>query len=133
MKLAWWMLSGAIVFALLLTVVLGTGAGLEIWLGMPGPLAAAIVSWMAMRRQYIKRPEALTRLMAKSFAMKMIFFAIYITVFLKIGLARPNAFVISFIGAFILLHGMEAVGLHRLQASALSVPRQDFQKQLGNG
>jgi hypothetical protein len=124
MKFVLWMLLGSIVFSLILTVILGMGAGLEIWLGMPGPLASAIISWMAMQRQYAKRPEALTGMMIKSFAAKMIFFAVYITVFLKMGLVRPIPFVISFVGGFILLHSLEAIGLHRLQTAALSEPRQ---------
>jgi hypothetical protein len=133
MKIVWWMISGSIVFSLLLIVILGPGVGLEISFGMLGPFASAIISWIVMQRQYLKRPEALTGIMIKSFALKMLFFAIYITVLLKIGLVRPNPFVISFIGCFILLHGVEAAGLHRLQTAALSAPTQGFRRQLENG
>ena len=122
MKLVWWMLSLSILPSLVLALVLQTGAGLEIWLGMLGPLGCAIVSWIAIERRCLKHPASLTNLMIKSFAAKMIFFAVYITVLLKSGFVQPNPFVVSFISFFILLHGIEAIGLYRLQSGANSVP-----------
>jgi hypothetical protein len=120
MRLVRWMLAVSILSSLILTLLLGAGSRIEIWLGMIGPLASAIVSWIAIERQQLRRPEALTSIMIKSFAAKMIFFAAYITVLLKTGFVRPNPFVVSFISYFVLLHGMEAFGLHRLQSAANS-------------
>jgi hypothetical protein len=122
MKLVWWMISVSILSSLALSWVVGAGAGTELWFGMAGPLASAIVSWVAIERRRLKHPEALTGLMIKSFAAKMIFFAAYVAVLLKAGSMRPNPFAVSFIGYFILLHGMEAFGLHRIQSSANSAP-----------
>jgi hypothetical protein len=120
MKLVWWMLSVSILSSLILALLLGIGRRIEIGLGMIGPLASAIASWIAIERRRLKRPEALTSIMIKSFAAKMVFFAAYVTVLLKSGLVRPNPFIVSFISCFVLLHGIEAIGLHRLQSAANS-------------
>jgi hypothetical protein len=120
MKLVRWMLTGSILSSLILAIVLGSKNRIEIWIGMSGPLVAALASWIAMERQYRQRPEGLTGLMIKAFAAKMIFFALYIAVLLKIGLVQPGPFAISFLGYFLSLHIVEAIGLHRLQAAGLS-------------
>jgi hypothetical protein len=120
MKLVWWMLTGAVVSSLVLTILLGLRTGKEIGIGMLGPLAAGLVSWIAMERQYRKRPEGLTGLMIKAFAAKIVFFALYIVILLKTGWVRPIPFVISFLGYFLSLHIVEAIGLRRLQAAGIS-------------
>jgi uncharacterized membrane protein YfcA len=120
MKLIRWMLSGSIVSALVLTALLDASIRLEIWLGMLGPLVAAIASWIAMERQRSRNPQGLTKLMIKAFAAKMVFFAGYIIVLLGVGWVRPFSFVISFLGYYISLHVMEAIGLRHFQADPLS-------------
>lgn len=117
MKLVWWMLSGSILTALILTVLIRPENRLELWIGMLGPLSSSVASWVAMHRKYIRRPDGLTALMIKAFAAKMIFFAVFITVLVSFGWVKPIPFVISFVGYFLALHMMEAIGLHRLQAS----------------
>jgi hypothetical protein len=133
MKLIWWMLSGSVLSSLILTILPGAEARREVWLGMLGPLASALASWIAMERQHIRRPEGLTGLMIKAFAAKMIFFAGYITVLLSARLVRPIPFVISFLGYFLILHIVEAIGLHRLQAAGLSTSSGVLGGQLRNG
>jgi hypothetical protein len=133
MKLVWWMPAGSLLAALVLTVLIGPGIRPELWLGMLGPLASAVVSWIAMQRQHIRRPEGLTALMIKAFAAKMIFFAGYITVLVSFGLVQPIPFVVSFACYFIALHVMEAIGLRRLQTSGRTVPPVELQGQLKNG
>ena len=127
MKLVWWMLSGSILTALILTVLIQPAIRLELWTGMMGPLASAIASWMAMRRKHIRRPEGLTALMIKAFAAKIIFFAVYITVFVGSGWVKPIPFVISFISYFLALHLMEVIGLRRIQASGSSTGHAELQ------
>lgn len=122
MKLIWWMLSGSVLSCLLVTVVTGPLTRPEIWLGMLGPLASAIFSWIAMERCYMTRPAALTGVMIKAFAAKMIFFAVYIGVLLKSGVVRPIPFVVSFLCYFISLHVLEAIGLRRLQSGTFAAP-----------
>lgn len=117
MKLIWWMLSGSVLSAVILTILLDADIRLEIWLGMLGPLVSALVSWIAMERQYLRNPRGMTSLLIKAFAAKMVFFAGYVTVLLSIGLVQPIPFVVSFTAYFISLHAVEAIGLHRLQTA----------------
>ena len=117
MKLFWWMLSGSVLSAAILTVLLDANIRLEIWLGMLGPLVSALVSWLFMKRQYFRNPIGMTSLLIKAFAAKMVFFAGYVTVLLSIGLVQPIPFVVSFMAYFICLHAIEAAGLHRLQTA----------------
>ena len=122
MKLFWWMLSGSVLSATALAVLLPADLRLEIWLGMLGPLASALVSWIAMERQYLRRPAGMTSMMVKGFVAKMVFFAGYVTALLSIGRVQPIPFVISFTAYFISLHAIEAIGLHRLQAANPATP-----------
>jgi hypothetical protein len=133
MKLAGWMLSGSVVSSIAITALFGAEVKREVWLGMLGPLASALASWIVMERQHARQPEGLTALMIKAFAAKMIFFGGYITVFLGVGLVRPIPFVISFTGYFISLYVMEAIGLHRLQGVDLAAFSGAHRGQLRNG
>jgi hypothetical protein len=133
MKLVLWMLSGSVFSAGILSLVLGAGARLEVWLGMLGPLVSAVASWIAMGRQYARHPEGLTRILIKAFAAKMIFFAGYVTVLLGAGLVHAIPFAISFLGYFLSLHIVEAVGLHRLQVAGISASPELLQGQYRNG
>jgi hypothetical protein len=122
MKLFWWMLSGSVLSAIVLSLLLDADIRLEIWLGMLGPLASALVSWIIMERQYRRRPAGMTSVMIKAFAAKMVFFAGYVTVLLSIDLVQPIPFIVSFTAYFILLHATEAIGLYRLQAADRAAP-----------
>ncbi len=127
MKLVWWMLSGSILTALVLTIPVKPEYRPELWIGMAGPLASAVVSWIAMQRQYIRRPEGMTALMIKAFAGKMVFFAGYITVLVIFGWVQPIPFVVSFLCYFLALHGVEAFGLRRLQLTGRTSSPTEFQ------
>lgn len=133
MKLVWWMLAGSFLAALILMVCIRPEIWLELWLGMLGPLLSAVVSWIAMQRQYIRSPAGLTALMIKAFAAKMIFFAVYITVLVSSGLVQPIPFVVSFACFFIALHLTEAIGMRRLQTAGTEVPPDAAQGQLRDG
>src|SRR5687768_6849015 len=103
MKIAGWMVAGSVLSAFAATALLGTGIQPEIWFGMAGPLAVAAGTWIAARRAYRRRPEGLTSLMAKAFAGKMAFFAVYVAVVVRGVGVRPVPFVISFTSYFIAL------------------------------
>ena len=133
MKLIWWMLTGSLLTALALTFVVAPGSRYELWLGMLGPLAAAVLSWGAMLRKFRKHPDRLTALMIKAFGAKMVFFAVFITVLVVFGSAEPVPFVCSFGFYFIALHLTEAVGLYRLQASSVLKHPAELQGQLKDG
>jgi hypothetical protein len=133
MKLFWQMLFGSIIASFILSTLLFREFGREIWLGMAGPLAAALVSWVLIIKQHGKAPEGLTQLLIKSFACKMIFIAAYVAILIKMRVAAPVPFAVSFTCYFIFLHVMEAIGLHRLQASGFSAPGDVVKEQSGNG
>jgi hypothetical protein len=133
MKLVWWMLSGSILSSLILSILLGSGIRLEIWLGMLGPLVAAIASWISIERQHRRRPTGLTGLMIKEFVAKMVFFALYVTILLSIGLVQSVPFAIAFMGYFIFLHVVEVIGLRRLQTAGISASPEILRGPLGNG
>lgn len=86
----------------------------EVLCGMLGPLAAASVSWVLAERKYRQHPQALTKLMMLAFGAKLIFFAAYVTVMLRVLLLRPGPFIIGFTVCFIVLHLIEALFLRRL-------------------
>ena len=129
MKLIWWMLAGSLLTALAATFIITPETKMELWTGMLGPLVSALISWIAMQRQYRKRPERLTALMIKAFVIKMIFFAAYITVLVRFGSVKPIPFVASFGAYFIALHITEAFGLRRLQITVDSIPTSETQGQ----
>ena len=133
MKLFWQMLFGSLFSSFILSTLLFNGIGTEIWLGMAGPLAAALISWILMLRQHERAPEGLTALLIKSFAVKMIFIAVYVAILIKVKVVTPVPFAVSFICYFIFLHVMEAIGLHRLQASGVPAFQDVVKGQSGNG
>jgi hypothetical protein len=133
MKLVWCMLAGSVLTALVLGSWIRPEIGLEIWLGMLGPLLSAAASWIAMKRQHDRRPDRLTALMIKAFAAKMVFFAGYITVLVGLDLVKPIPFVVSFAGYFLALHIVEAFGLRRLQISGAPASQVGIQGQSKNG
>jgi hypothetical protein len=127
MKLVYWMISASILSALILTILLGADIRTAIWLGMLGPLASAAASWIAMERQQARHPRGMTRLLIKAFAVKMVFFAIYITVLLSLKLVQPVSFIISFACYYLSLHIMEAIGLRRLQTAGHPASQEFFE------
>jgi len=94
----------------------------ELVLGMLGPLASAAVTWLVVERTHAKAPERVTGVLVAGFALKMVFFGVYIALLAALGL-RLRLFVVSFAVYFIALHAIEAVYLRRLFAGAHSLPR----------
>ena len=88
----------------------------EALLGMVGPLASALVTWIVVARTAAAAPERVTGVMVTGLAVKMVFFAVYVAGMLKGAGLRPVPFMVSFAGSFIALHAMEAVFLRRLFA-----------------
>ena len=114
MKPAWWMAGAAVASWLAVTRLFGVQADLEIVLGMAGPLAAAVGTWVLVVRTYTTYPERLTPLMIQALAAKMVFFGAYVVVALEALPVRPVEFVMSFTSYFIALHVTEALCLRRL-------------------
>jgi hypothetical protein len=114
MKLAWWMIGGSILSSLGTTLLFANQAAPEVWLGMTGPLAAALAARIATDRAHKRHPTGVTSLLIKAFAGKMIFFAAYISLVLTATSVRAVPFVISFTIYFLAFHVTEAICLHRL-------------------
>jgi len=121
MKPAIWMVAASVGAWLVATRLLGIDAEREIVLGMAGPLVAAVVTWVLVERTYTSRqPERLTPLMMQAFAVKMVFFGVYVVVMLTALSLRQIPFVVSFTSYFIGLHVTEALCMQRLFARGMN-------------
>ena len=87
----------------------------EFAIGMAGPLLAAVLTWVAVVRTQTGAPERVTGVLIAGFALKMLFFAVYIVGVRALDL-RLEPFVVSFAVYFIALHAIEAGYLRRLSA-----------------
>lgn len=117
-----WM-TGASLAAWLVTRAITDGYGdPEVLLGMAGPLAAAVVSWVAYERAHRSAPGRLTNVMIAALAVKMVFFGGYVGVMLRGLDLRPTPFIVSFAAYFIALHTIEATFLRRLLMNDLRSP-----------
>ena len=114
MKPVAWMVVASGVAWLLVTAAAADRANPEAAWGIAGPLTGAAVSWVAYVRAHGLAPERLTRVMITAFALKLMFFSVYVTMAIRVLELRPAPFVMSFTSAFIALHAMEAFSLRRL-------------------
>lgn len=114
MRLAVWMAGASALAAALALALFGPEYGPEILLGMCGPLAESMVSWVVSEQVFRRRPERLTAVMIAAFAGKLVFFGAYVAVMLKVLALRPVPFMASFTAYFIALHFVEALALRRL-------------------
>ena len=89
----------------------------ELFWGMAGPLVTTVGTWIAVARTRAAAPERLHGVMMTGFALKVVFFGVYVVVMLRLLAMRPIPFVVSFTGYFIALYAMEALFLRRLLRS----------------
>jgi hypothetical protein len=111
------MAAGSVVSALLASMVWGSSAGKEIWLGMLAPLIVVCVTWVLVERVYTQHPERLTAVMMKAFAGKLVFFGAYVGLAIGVLRVQPVPFIVTFTTYFIALHLIEALCLKRLFVS----------------
>ena len=123
MKRVWWMAGGGMLSWLAVAALPGMESDREVLLGMIGPLAGAIGTWLLVEPTYRSRPERLTPLMIMAFGGKMVFFGAYVTLMLTVLSLRPVPFVISFTVYFIALYAIEALWMQRLFAGDLRAPQ----------
>jgi hypothetical protein len=116
MKEVAWMAGGSVAAWLTASMVAGSEARAGLLLGMLGPLSMACVTWVMAERVYARNPRALTGLMITAFAFKLVFFAGYVAVALRVLRISPVPFAVSFSSYFIALHLVEALFLRRLFA-----------------
>ena len=109
-----WMAGAAIGSWLAVSAIAGDRANPESLFGMAGPLAAVCASWIATERAHRSAPERGLAVMIVWFALKLAFFALYLTVMLTLLSLRPVPFVAAFVSYFIALYAMQALFLRRL-------------------
>jgi hypothetical protein len=111
-----WMTGAGVSSWLAVTVIAGDRLNPEALFGMLAPLVGTCLSWLTVERTFKVAPERLTAVMIVGFAVKLVFFAGYVTVMLRVLSLRPQPFVALFVGYFILLYAMQALFLKRLTA-----------------
>ena len=125
MKPIAWMVAVSAAAWILVVATMADRANPEAAWGIAGPLTSAALSWVAYVRAHEAAPERLTRVMITAFALKLMFFSVYVTAALRLLELRPAPFVVSFTSAFIALHAMEAFSLRRLVMGAMASPRRE--------
>ena len=113
----WWMAGASAASWLVITAAAGRRLHPEVLYGMLAPLASACATWVAIQRAHAAAPERVTTVMIAGFGLKMLFFAGYVALMLRMLALRPVPFVVSFTGYFIALYAMEALFLRRLTTS----------------
>ena len=118
-----WMAGASVVAWLAVSAIGGDRVNPEALYGMLGPLASACVAWIVMVRVHRSTPERLTAVMMAGFAVKLLFFGVYVVVMLRVLALRPVPFVTAFTSYFIALYAMQALFLKRLMATVPSPDR----------
>ena len=113
-----WMGGASALSWLGVTAATGGAAHPETLFGMLGPLASAAATWVAVARTCAVAPQRLTGVLMTGFALKALFFGVYVAVMLMMLGVRPVPFIASFTGYFIALYLIEALFLRRLLMEA---------------
>ena len=96
------------------TLVVGRNAADDVALGMLGPLAAVVVSWVLVERAYRIRAGHILPVLIRAFVWKVVFFGAYVVAMIRLVHVDPIPFVVSFTAYFVTLYFVQAVLLHRL-------------------
>ncbi len=102
----------------MVVALLAPSIGLEVWLGMLGPLLVAVVTMRQVERTYARAPRDLTPFLIKAFGAKMVLFGGYVALVIGLSSLDPLPFIVSFTVYFICLHGLEALRLRSLFSTA---------------
>jgi hypothetical protein len=94
--------------------------GLDVGLGLAGPLVAALGTWAMIARTAPADAGRLTRRLLGAFAAKIVFFGVFVAVAIRDFSVRPVAFVVSFTVSFVVLHAVEAMLLRRALTRSLA-------------
>ena len=111
-----WMVGASLTSWLAITAVAGDRLNPEALFGMLGPLVATCLSWLSIERTHRSAPERVMGVMIVGFAIKLIFFALYVAIMLRLMALRPVLFVTVFVTYFVVLYAMQALFLKRLTA-----------------
>jgi len=82
---------------------------LELFLGWFGPVLTGFITMHFVIEATKKDPYSVTKMLAKGFVLKMVYYGLYIIIFFKLYSFKPIPFLCSFAGFFLGLHTLEAV------------------------
>ena len=120
-----WMAGASVAVWLAVSAIDSDRVNPEALFGMLGPLVGTSVSWLVMLRAHRSAPERLTAVMMVGFAMKLVFFGMYVAIMIRLMGLRPVPFVTAFTGYFIALYAMQALFLKRLMLTVPSTSAPD--------
>jgi uncharacterized membrane protein YeaQ/YmgE (transglycosylase-associated protein family) len=123
MKPVAWTIVACIISWLAAALVVDRRTSFEILAGMAGPLTAVGATWLLAVWFQRRHPAAMMSLMMTGFAVKVVFFAAYVTLMLRALSLRPAPFVASFTFYFIALYLTEALYLKRLFTEGMRASR----------
>ena len=87
----------------------------EIFLGLVGPVLVGFITIFFMIKYSNSRAIRFNRMLARGFAIKFIFYGIFIITIFTVYSFKPVPFMCSFTSSFIGLHLMEAIVLKKIQ------------------
>jgi hypothetical protein len=117
---ALWMIGGCGVAWTAAVGIWGEAVGLDVGLGLAGPLVAALGTWAMIARTVPADPGRLTRRLLGAFAAKIVFFGVFVVAGIRGLGVRPVAFVASLTVSFVALHAVEAILLRRALTRSFS-------------
>lgn len=117
-----WMIAGAIGSATLAGLV-APDMRAAIVLGMVGPLAATVISWVAVEHAFRQDPLTVTGVMLRAWLIKALFFTAYLLAVIKGLHVSGQPFAVSLASYFLVLHTVEAMLLKRLFSGAWRAAR----------
>ena len=108
------MLAASLACAAAVLAVSGGRAPVAVLAGMAAPLAAALVSWVLVRRTHERAPARVSGLLVKLFAVKLVLFGGYFVAVVPPLREDIEVLVGCFTAEYVLLHVIEALYLRRL-------------------
>ncbi len=118
-----WMTLGAIGTAAVAGLVTPAGTRAAIVLGMVGPLAATVGTWVAIQHAFRQDPLKVTAVMLRAWMLKAVFFTLYLVAVIKGLGVSGQPFAVSLASYFLVLHTIEAMLLKRLFSGAFRAAR----------
>ena len=87
----------------------------EIFLGLVGPVLVGFITIFFMIKYSNSRAIRFNRMLVRGFAIKFIFYGVFIITIFTVYSFKPVPFMCSFTSSFIGLHLMEAIVLKKIQ------------------
>ena len=91
------------------------GMIIEIFLGLVGPVLVGFITIFFMIKYSNSRAIRFNRMLVRGFAIKFIFYGVFIITIFTVYSFKPVPFMCSFTSSFIGLHLMEAIVLKKIQ------------------